>query len=460
MSDSEILPRDLPFPGVSEALWAWLLAACPAIARANGHRQICEDLFVKVDSDRFERKCRERTVYDPRIVVHALNPASISKIDAAIGSDPVLRELRNRYVGGAFDLFQISAARFAQFVIPTDDDYENRRDLSIPDPANVERLLRGLDAVLHASEFEIEFITPIWGLEADRTVQLEDGLTIERITDDDALRLMRLRVLIGDVASYREYRRMPGNDQCLRRRVQVPLRVLDAFPLAEDVGKERFPDAIGYEDVDTLLGILPLVSTGSVLPGPTVRRARIGSPWSIESKSLSGWSATALDDLTRNFSPVQLTDEKAHLLEHHWRQLKSDPASGALSVAMRRLRFSADRRSLHDRMLDLMIAAEALFIERGNDHDELRFRASLNAAFFLESEAEARKLIFHTIRGGYDARSAIAHGDEPEAVKIAGHSYDLKALVPQVENVIRRALQKRLNDSRGDVDWLSLAVGS
>jgi hypothetical protein len=460
MTDADVLPPNLPFPGVSQALWGWLSAACLAIAGAKGHNEICEDFFVKVGRDLFERKCRERTVYDPRVLSYVLNPAAVSKIDLAIASDPLLCEVRNRYVGGAFDLFQINAARLAQCVIPVDIDYENRRDLSRPNADEVEHLARAIHSVVGSPTFEIEFVTPIWGLQCDGEVQLEDGLTIEHITDEDALRLMRLRVLIGDLASYRSYRRQPGNDMCVRRKVHVPKRVLNLFPRPVEAGQEKFPDAVGYDDVDRLLEVLPLVSSGSVISGPTVRRARVGSPWGIESKSMSAWSAMALDDSSGSVNRVVLADKERVLLGRYWQQLKDDPASGALSVAMRRLRFSAERKHAHDRMLDLMIAAEALFIERESDHDELRFRSSLNASFFLESEGEARKAIFQTMRGGYDARSAIAHGDEPEVVKIAGQSYDLSALIPQVENVIRRALHKRLDECRGDVDWLSLVVGS
>lgn len=459
MIEPDALPLNLPFPELAQALWDWLTAACVAIASGNGHREICEDFFVKTAEDMFERKCRERTVYDPRALSHTLIPTALSKIDAAIASDPLLREVRNRYVGGAFDLFQISAARLAQCVIPVDIDFENRRDLTRPNSAEVEQLAQALHLVVGSQTFEIEFITPIWGLQSDATIRLEDGLTIERITDEDALRLMRLRVLIGDLASYRSYRRRPGNDMCLRRTVQVPTRVVNSFPRQIAALQEKFPDAIGYGDVDRLLGILPLVTTGSVVPGPTVRRARVGSPWAIETKNMSVWSATALDDSNRNVSPIALANKERALLVRYWQQLKDDPASGALSVAMRRLRFSAERKNAHDRMLDLMIAAEALFIEREGDHDELRFRSSLNASFFLESEGQARKVIFQTMRGGYDARSAIAHGNEPENVRIAGQSYDLHALIPQVENVVRRALHKRLDKCRGDVDWLSLVLG-
>ena len=107
-----------------------------------------------------------------------------------------------------------------------------------------------------------------------------------------------------------------------------------------------------------------------------------------------------------------------------------------------------------------MIAAEALFIERSGDNDELRFRTSLNASFFLSSEHEARRAIFETVRAGYDARSSVAHGDDPKRILIAGRSYGLRELIPEVADVVRRALRKRLDEVRGDVDWAALVVGT
>jgi hypothetical protein len=136
------------------------------------------------------------------------------------------------------------------------------------------------------------------------------------------------------------------------------------------------------------------------------------------------------------------------------------PERARMDLALRRLRNASERSRDDDRILDLMIAAEALFIPRGSGHDELRFRVSLHGAFSLESDMTERKRVYKILAGGYDFRSKVAHGDDPGSVRVGGESFDIHRLLPELESIIRKALQLRMESPTVEVDWLSLVAGS
>jgi len=453
------LEQDIPFRQVAEALWAWLVVALRLIGDRNGLRSICDDFFVKTGPDRFERLCRERMIYDPGVVGFSLALPQLTGVNRALQATPTLAQMAGKYFGGGFDLIPISADRFANLALPRDELFENPNALGAPDPTSIRELLEGLDRAMRAETFDIDFITPIWNLISVTPIELEEDVTIERINDGDAVLAMQSRAITGDIVRYRRYDRSEGRDLCIRRRLRLPKRLLNTMPLPDAASVQQL-DTRGFDDADRLLNVLPLVAAGTVKSGATLRRTATGSPWSIVSKNLGPWSATTLDDSQMTDEPVRLDEAAADSLIRYWRTLRNDPASGGLEIAMRRLRYATERRNNQDRILDLMIAAEALFIERSGDNDELRFRTSLNASFFLSSEHEARRAIFETVRAGYDARSSVAHGDDPKRILIAGRSYGLRELIPEVADVVRRALRKRLDEVRGDVDWAALVVGT
>ena len=85
---------------------------------------------------------------------------------------------------------------------------------------------------------------------------------------------------------------------------------------------------------------------------------------------------------------------------------------GAIGIALRRFELSYSRRSLTDKLLDLVIALEALF----GEYPELRFRIAQRAALLLFADADEETKIKcrNTIQTLYDKRSGIVHGSFPE----------------------------------------------
>ncbi len=121
-----------------------------------------------------------------------------------------------------------------------------------------------------------------------------------------------------------------------------------------------------------------------------------------------------------------------------------------LVMALRRFNMAFERQQLDDRIVDLMIAAESLFLHdvgAPGERGELRFRLALRAAKFVESPQYAPRQVFNLMRKAYDVRSQVVHGgsinntglpDKPGAT--------LRELVAALEDVMRLGIRKALID--------------
>jgi len=103
--------------------------------------------------------------------------------------------------------------------------------------------------------------------------------------------------------------------------------------------------------------------------------------------------------------------------------------------AIFRFNTSYERRSLSDRLIELMIAMEALF----GDKDYQRYKIPLRCACMLHPLGELRKQTFEIIKKFYDERSAIIHGGKLEM------GPENKEKVDQFEEYVRLSILKFLD---------------
>jgi hypothetical protein len=137
-----------------------------------------------------------------------------------------------------------------------------------------------------------------------------------------------------------------------------------------------------------------------------------------------------------------------------WDRLQSEGVRKRkfLDVAVRRYSYAHERHRLEDKIVDLLVAADALFLSDYNKADpyigEIRFRMSLRAALFLDSNGEARKRIFRQMRAAYDLRSSIVHGGDTGKVKLPprpdGSSTPVEVFVWTIQEYMRVTLQKAI----------------
>jgi hypothetical protein len=142
-------------------------------------------------------------------------------------------------------------------------------------------------------------------------------------------------------------------------------------------------------------------------------------------------------------------------------------ANGSFQNALRRFVDAGQRSGDEDRIIDLMIAAESLFVD--TREGEVTFRMSLNGAWFVGTDAAERRAVHHLLKSAYGVRSDVVHGNEVTAKsrrRRDGTDRNMSDFVGDVEAIIRAALRKALPTVRGLApgeslaDWSALTVGA
>lgn len=117
-----------------------------------------------------------------------------------------------------------------------------------------------------------------------------------------------------------------------------------------------------------------------------------------------------------------------------------------LDVAMHRFRESYERYHPEDpeRLLDVGIAFEAIFLNDGKDK-ELGYRLRLRAARFLHERFDDRNATFEVLKRLYDARSEIAHGasESVTPAKRAQYASTLETALQLLRLALREVLDGR-----------------
>jgi hypothetical protein len=142
----------------------------------------------------------------------------------------------------------------------------------------------------------------------------------------------------------------------------------------------------------------------------------------------------------------ELTESEIPQFLELWRMLGEGAKRFGFSI--HRFNLAFDRGLLADRIVDLVIAAEALFLSDIDEkyRGELRFRFALRAAKFIEHPNYGEHDVFRVMRQAYDARSAIVHGGSPTDTRLPDNpSASLPTFIDAIEELVRLGLRKGLS---------------
>ncbi len=152
--------------------------------------------------------------------------------------------------------------------------------------------------------------------------------------------------------------------------------------------------------------------------------------------------------LPRTERPYMLDTTAAEGLPVFWWELHSQGVSAEryLDVAVRRLRYAVERERPDDKLIDLIVAAEALFLNDTKGGDGRRGQGQKLAnriAAFIAGSTEEYRIVRARLDTSYRARNAIMHGDRPSHV---GPLTDdqLEELTTSVEEDVRTALRRMI----------------
>lgn len=182
---------------------------------------------------------------------------------------------------------------------------------------------------------------------------------------------------------------------------------------------------------------LRLHKKGLVTPGPAVLAPSRNQEYDISFQP--DWLHITIDDYSEE-EPPKYEFRQSDIPEinkvlqdiHKWRDMEK---SRSIEIALRRFH-SAYRGNFEARLIDQMIAFEALYLE---EDQELSYRLALRTAFLLEKDPEQRKHIFDIMKAAYKLRSKIVHGNEKPIEK------ELKNTIPITEDYLRQSIRKFLS---------------
>jgi hypothetical protein len=130
--------------------------------------------------------------------------------------------------------------------------------------------------------------------------------------------------------------------------------------------------------------------------------------------------------------PYRLTAAQVPEFVRLWQWL--DGVGEPVDLAARRFSEARYRLRQEDQLLDLVIAAEALF--GAGEAQEVSYKVRLRAAAFLGADASSRRRTFEEFKNAYDIRSAIAHGG-----RLTKRQRQQKQRLPQLINAIEQYLR-------------------
>lgn len=189
----------------------------------------------------------------------------------------------------------------------------------------------------------------------------------------------------------------------------------------------------------------------------------------IDSFWLDGGTTYSAGQVRFHADTCSITETDVPEVLRVW-ELLNRSADG-FAFSLRRFSQSFERADPDDRIVDLVIAGESIFIgdTESNGRGELRFRFALRAAKFVDHPTYGRRDMLDVMQRAYDARSAVVHGGHPNPKKIFlpdDKPATLKTFSEGVEHIIRLAILKAIAIPQGEhgvhasTYWTSLFLDS
>ncbi len=306
---------------------------------------------------------------------------------------------------------------------------------------------REIEEVLYSEKVIQVSVAPLPGFTAPiLPIELDEGLTIDKLTDEEIKRCIQTGLLtpfppgipIIDPEGGIGIRWITQHEKIAFSKVQA------TRPVSSGSFGHR-PALRAPMLVDDVIIVLRLLkASGLCCPGVVTFR----KGWMVA--GMLQWNTRPASRL--GFGSLTLDEKDVSLLIGLWRTLKAGFLAGNrfrfLGTAMRRFNYSFDRSLPEDRLVDLLIAAESLFLHDATEpaeRGELRFRLALRGAMFVAHPAYSQRQVYQVLRRAYDARSTIVHGGEARKAALPdAPDANLNQLVAAIEEILRLALRRAI----------------
>jgi len=297
------------------------------------------------------------------------------------------------------------------------------------------------------------YLAPLSGVDLEAgPVSVGSGMTIERMTDAE-ISVCIQNGFLGH-SPFMSAGIFHVRDYCA-------IRITSVQPVIIHEGSAASPTPNPHKDVDeearaeiqNVLLALRLLKRGDV----SVAGVLVSCPPIVD-----GWAfhpGQVLEHRDRQVLTAGDAAELASLVE----LARNTRRDRSLAVAARRFGFALERHRPEDRLLDLAIAGEALFLQ--NTQTESAHKFAERGALLVETAPAARRALFEFLKRIYGVRSKLAHGNEVSTAAYRdrrGVQTTPEAFTREFEDVIRAALRAALEAKAGGrwpPDWEAWLFG-
>jgi hypothetical protein len=433
----------------TDAIVEYARHAFEAVSDGSMNVRVSEDERWRRGSDGVARL---QTVKRPFLI---LPPSDESKsyeaTCAAVRADPDFGPLVGGMVGSTQSLSRFDERFVIYGAVQT---FVTAGQGSNVDEEAVRREIGSLREYVTATERHSALLVPLPGLESSLLpFELEDGLQIDALTDDEIDACARTAVL---QPTFPHMNMLTAKD-CVGVRIRLTSPAVVTAPGAEPdlfalndsslTSPHRFGDRSPWrssELVEDVLFVLRLA-----------RSDFIGTRGAVHVND--GPMGTSYESGTRATRQLVQTsyvidDETGRKIRELWSSLRRSTSGRSLpSICSRRFNSAMDRVSSEDAIVDHLIAAEALFLQDARTPEgrgELGFRLAMRAGTMLEATGRHRRPTFMFMKRAYDLRSTVAHGGSaPPEVKVRERgNVPLHQFVSELGQLMRDALLQAVRE--------------
>lgn len=370
--------------------------------------------------------------------------AEMNAVREAIDADPVLGTRLDTMVGTEFSLNQrpldwLLVEHLLEPLIIASRSY-------VFDETAFDLQFKRLDAGLRADTIRFVEFVPLNGFTSSMAdIALVDGVVLRPMTDRQVNRA--IQVLAVPV----EFSGGPNSVQVSRFHQWAVMRE-QGYPVrSHKQGMPEQPQAPNFprleEPAQRLVTALRIVCGGSVVSTRPIH-AQHDDDFPPTVDGSAALPAVVAADISR---PTQvLTGDQAEAVREVYEML-GNPAvreDRSLQVALRRFVLAGSKAQPEDRLIDLVICCEALFLKRyGIKEPKKGAPAAANAGRLLANDAllnVGRERVEQFVTAAYRLRNAEVHGDHPVRRSMTllrgAATEDLGRFVEDVSLVVGRAL--------------------
>ncbi|PQA77203.1 HEPN domain-containing protein [Rhodoferax sp. TS-BS-61-7] len=304
-----------------------------------------------------------------------------------------------------------------------------------------------LDKWLEAEQIEV--LSSLWvlGLEADSSIRLSGGLSIQKVEDMPDSNEKEKYLTVGRDSFGIGAASLP---KCaITKAIKIP-KFWATTPQKEIEAQKYWNQSQSLYDLASLLNTIPnLFCVPHFHTNYTVGLEPIG-PFGG-----SGGGAPLFDVGTSTVSKISSDhSELVDLLLSKFVS-KDDSEKDRLRLILSRLSQAKRRIQIEDKILDLGIALEMLLLN-DNEKDQLALQFRLRGSWLVGETALERIEIYDLLKEIYEARSSVAHTGSLHR-KNYRKAEKTKANIPRYENLAESALQQIILG--GVPEWRDLVLG-